>query len=359
MCFFIRFFIFADPPPDNRDYQSHVRQRRQAKLLPEKDATPSIILEKTYYDIDQHSPESLDWLTILLSQGIKYARTMAAEDDWLLQELTRLLNSDKMPSFVSEIKVVELNTGKNFPVFSNCKIVKKSGLEKTVPDNMNVGASASSPGSGLGTPLLRTARSQELPNPKIEEEVLEAQINVDLKDDITLGIDTNLLINFPRPNFCYLPINLAISIVKFVGVLKISLRPANENQGAEEDHDTSSSQSQAEKSCINISFAPDYQMDFKITSSIGSTSKLTNVPKIAQLVQHRLKKAFEERFVYPNEKQVFLPSVFPKKKVYLSESVATSPRLHPRTFSSVSQLASNTVLNMPSHRSYDDESAII
>ena len=42
-----------------------------------------------------------------------------------LAVLERLLNFDKLPGFVDKIKVVELNIGKNYPAFRNCKIVKR------------------------------------------------------------------------------------------------------------------------------------------------------------------------------------------------------------------------------------------
>lgn len=585
MWFFIRFFIFADPPPDKKDYQSHVRQQRQAKLLlPEVHASPSDILERTYYDVDTHAPESLDWLTVLIAQGVRHfrrarwdgssdaattsttangdvnnGRNESAIDDSedseagvpavgsdKLAVLERLLNFDKLPGFVDKIKVVELNIGKNYPAFRNCKIVKRksqsvaaaaeaaaavaamTGHPIGLGDEEAVAGSDYSDNEAeslLSTPrhslhrrrsshyrrhpprsaATRTLSTSSTSSPSAPD-ILEVQMDVELKDTITLGIETRLILNFPRPGFAFLPIKLVVSVVEFSGTLKVSLRnnknsvpepttddmteasssngmdnsshneanatsnspsdneaifddddtegdyvnhPSTAASGSGDPHDGGEPDHHAEEggasasgkagprnrlyddAYITLSFAPNYTLRFDIQSSIGSlaaSSRLLNVAKIAQLVEHRLKQIFEERFVYPNHRKFYLPSVLPRKNPsppegpgkqssqqqqqqqpsaasqqqqqqtssqqqqqsqqqqvphhgFIIDDHATSPRLHPRSFSSVSQLASNTALNMPpqappptlplrgsNHHNYhhnynqvvmDDESAII
>lgn len=451
MCFFIRFFIFADPPPDKRDYQSHVRKQRQAKLLPETDASPSTILEKTYYDVDEHSPESLDWLTVLVGQTIGHIRNHASQHDHLLNSLSSLLNGDKMPSFIGPITVSELDIGKDFPIFSNCRIVSvqpsEEELKSTTPHTPPQSPSLSANVSGLNSPRLQGRRSQDFNKHKSaqaeDEKFLEAQIDVDISDRITLGIDTRLLLNFPRKNFAFLPVNLSVSIISFSGTLKVSLRNPSKKNTSEHsfegpDYQASSGEnsgepnyresgqddnmkSDNERAYLTFSFLPTYQLEFEVKSLIGSKSKLQDVTKIAQLVESRLRKIFEERFVYPNEQKVHLPSLFPKKSLEVHQSVPPSsndvmgsdgvvgpgmnsnpsnsstgasrtsnggtplshqvmkefdhhllhhsqhiqPRLHPRSFSSVSQLASNTAINLPIRPQFDvsheslDSSAIL
>ena len=51
---------------------------------------------------------------------------------------------------------------------------------------------------------------------------LEAKIDVDLSDTLTLGIATKLLLNQPRP-LTVLPVSLTVSIVRFSGCLTVSL----------------------------------------------------------------------------------------------------------------------------------------
>lgn len=439
MCLFIRFFIFADPPPDKRDYQSHVREQRQAKLLPETDASASTILEKTYYDVNEHAPESLDWFTVLVAQAIGHFRDYASQGDHLFNSINSLLNGDKIPSFIGPITVSGLDIGQEFPVFSNCRIVSveypQEDEDRESPQTPPQSVYVSPNGSTFNTPRLR--RSHDFSKPKTRpseaENILEAQIDVNLMDQITLGIDTKLLINFPRPNFAFLPVNLSVSIVNFSGTLKLSLRnskkeetgdhaePADQPSSDNGDLDREDEKPPSKEGAyITFSFAPNYELQFEINSLIGSRSKLQDVTKIAQLVESRLRKIFEERFVYPNEQKVYLPSIFPKllnqnhqpppggangtvnlnadslpsngsapsASSSLGAASGATPlshqvlkdheyhllhrsqqtqqqRLHPRSFSSASQLASNTAINMPSRPQFDtsqessDSSAIL
>lgn len=448
MTMFIRFFIFADPPPDKRDYQSHVRRQRQAKLLPEPEATSSTILEKTYYDIDGHPPESLDWFTVLLAQAIDHLRDDARQHDKLLKQINDLLNSDKIPSFVDTINVTDFDIGQDYPIFSGCRILPSQPLAdeneldplQTPPQSPSISSNYST----FNTPR-RNQRNpmQNSRNYQPDEKILEAQIDVNISDNITLGIDTRLLINFPRPMFAFLPLHLSVSIVHFSGTLRISLRsPPKKSKRSEMDTETASmphnggptnsdgiandgnDETEADNSkpppddqaYLTFSFLPNYQLELQVESLIGSRSKLKNVSKVAKLVESRLRKVFDERCVFPNEQKVYLPSLWPKaipadlssshhavnstasnlpgvsnishgndgpsgstnggnlagngasNDVQLSGNglplslqaireldshygTLSSPRgpqrLHPRSYSSASQLASNSALNLP------------
>lgn len=428
MLIFIRFFIFAGPPQDKRDYQSHIRQQRQAKLLPDEKATATTILEKTYYDVNSHPPESLDWFTVLLAQAVAHLRDDAHQYGNLLHAISEALNSDKIPSYVGTIKVTELNIGNDFPIFNNCRVITRksnvnapkqatSQLDTTktantngvAADTVSAGAngdntmSKSEPGThkirgsqsnrsngsnNLDSQVVRRANSRKslggggksnnINTADIEDDdtLLELLLDVDLSDNITLGVDTELLINFPRPCFATLPVSLVVSVVHFSGTLKIALHQPEspDSQELEEDSETpikgpdnptSSTMSDDDEGTaqllnetgnihdhdINISEAdvgPSNQdpnsanveheeisskpsdtktkhrpyitvsfdqfptIEFEIKSSIGSNSKLRDVPKISQLVGTQLHKAVRSNLVYPNERKVFLPQVLPE-----------------------------------------------
>lgn len=49
---------------------------------------------------------------------------------------------------------------------------------------------------------------------------LQARMDVDLSDVITLGIETKLLLNYPKPLVAVLPVALAVSIVRFSGTVR-------------------------------------------------------------------------------------------------------------------------------------------
>jgi hypothetical protein len=41
------------------------------------------------------------------------------------------------------------------------------------------------------------------------------------KDQITLGIDTSVLVNWPKPGMASLPVSLSVSITEFSGTVRI------------------------------------------------------------------------------------------------------------------------------------------
>lgn len=232
MLVFIRFFIFAGLPQDKRDYQSHIRQQRQAKLLPDEAATSNTILEKTYYDVDSHSSESLNWFTVLVAQAIAYLREDARQDDNLLHKISKALNSDKIPSYIDKINVTELNIGNDYPVFRNCRVISKPKKEAEECNGDSDGQH--SEGSGLphrnndrtSHNFSKSKTSKDDSNNDLEDDemMLEVLLDVDLSDCIALGLNTNLMLNYPRALFAYLPVSLNVSVKKFSGTLQIALR---------------------------------------------------------------------------------------------------------------------------------------
>lgn len=65
---------------------------------------------------------------------------------------------------------------------------------------------------------------------------------------------------------------------------------------------------------MTFNFLDDYRLDFSIRSLVGSRSRLQDVPKIAQLVEARLHRWFDERAVEPRFQEIALPSMWPRKK---------------------------------------------
>jgi maintenance of morphology protein 1 len=239
--------------------------------------TIKTILSKTYYNVDAHQPESLDWFNVLIAQTIAQFRSDAQHDDAILGSLTKALNGTSRPDFLDEIKVTELSLGEDFPIFSNCRVipVDDDGL------SFNTGKGAE------GSQGAREGR-------------LQARMDVDLSDFITLALETKLLLNYPKPLSAILPVALAVSVVRFSGTLAISFIP--------------SSPPHPSPTTLAFCFLDDYRLDFSIRSLVGSRSRLQDVPKIAQLVEARLHSWFDERCVEPRFQQIALPSLWPRKK---------------------------------------------
>ncbi|ODQ66703.1 hypothetical protein NADFUDRAFT_7960, partial [Nadsonia fulvescens var. elongata DSM 6958] len=296
MVIFIRFFIFADSSPNSRDYSTHLRQNRRPKILPSSVATTEKILEKTYYNVDSHPSETLDWFSVLVAQAINQVREDVRTNENIIKSLNdAFISIGNMPKFLDKIEVTELNIGEDFPIFSNCRI---------------------SPSDDDPTRL-------------------EAQIDVDLRDNITLGIMTKLLMNYPKALFAVLPVALSVSVKRFSGTLTVSLRTRSvlkepnfspgstksnvnslNNSAPGSSSSNSSGSGTVNTTYLTFSFSSDYILEFSINSSIGSKSKtqLLDLPKIGQMVESRLHKWFIDRCVEPRYQQVPLPSFWPRKK---------------------------------------------
>lgn len=205
----------------------------------------------------------------------------------ILTSLTAALNNpEKKPSYVDAINITEISLGEEFPIFSNCRVV-------AVEDELG-------PGSGDGSRL-------------------QALMDVDLSDDnMTLGIETCLILNYPKPFSAILPVALVVSVVRFSGTLSVSFVPATPPESSEPTQPTSDTQSaggqESPRTNLAFSFLPDYRLDLSVRSLVGSRSRLQDVPKIAQLVEARVQAWFEERVVEPRVQVIGLPGLWPRKQ---------------------------------------------
>lgn len=316
---FIKFFIFGEsPPPPSRPSKrsKHTRAPSLHNAASSKSAVPQTlrnkasatnvlrpvpnnaadtasILRKTYYQIfnrshgkndhSTHQPESLDWFNVLLAQTIAQYRQTAFNlrdgtggTPTILTSLEAAINDpDKRPSYVDKIKITEISMGEEFPIFSNVRVI-------AVDED---GAAAT---GGR----------------------LQALMDVDLSDDnLTLAIETALILNYPKPFSAVLPVALAVSVVRFSGTLSISFVPATED-------DPSGTRKAAPTGKPNtnlaFSFLPDYRLELSVRSLIGSRTRLQDVPKIAQLVEARTQAWFEERVVEPRVQVVPMPGLWPR-----------------------------------------------
>ncbi|KAF4450586.1 maintenance-mitochondrial morphology protein 1 [Fusarium austroafricanum] len=303
---FIKFFIFGDPPSPDVTASLRATERRsrtlahkrsllslrtsgnrQDRSLSRKKSTvlrnpPALtigsILSKTYYNVDSHQPESLDWFNVLIGQTIAQFRSDAQHDDAILDSLTKALNGGSRPDFVDEIKVTELSLGEDFPILSNCRIIPVD------EDGVSLG-----PGKKFDRDTAARDGTR-----------LQARMDVDLSDMLTLAVETKLLLNYPKKLAAVLPVALAVSVTRFSGTLSISFIPSNPSQST--------------PTRMIFNFLDDYRLDFEIRSLLGSRSRLHNVPKIAQLVESRLHRWFDERAVEPRFQEIALPSLWPRKK---------------------------------------------
>jgi maintenance of morphology protein 1 len=265
------------------------------------DSTLTSILEKTYYDVKTHTPESLDWFNVLVAQIISQGRLEALNDGNIYESLNKALNSPQVLQYFDSIKITEINIGDDYPIFSNCRVKNNEGR-------------------------------------------LEAKIDVDVSDTITLGVETNLLINQPKFMSASLPIKLSISVVRFSACLTVSLiatdeddetdnengnqnsnmgknksdQSINNNQNNSNEHIKNEESTKSTKGghsiALMFSFSPDFRLEFEIKSLIGSRAKLENIPRISSILENVIRKWFIERCIEPRFQLIKLPSMWPRSK---------------------------------------------
>ena len=139
-----------------------------------------------------------------------------------------------------------------------------------------------------------------------------------------MGVETRLVLNYPKPFVAVLPVALAVSVVRFSGTLSLSFSPSSHPSPNPDANGTPTGPDKNEGHPLNptgsspttltFTFLDDYRLDLSVRSLIGSRSRLQDVPKIAQLVEDRIHRWFDDRCVEPRFQQIVLPSLWPRKK---------------------------------------------
>ncbi|KAF1933750.1 uncharacterized protein M421DRAFT_416099 [Didymella exigua CBS 183.55] len=286
------------PNPTTLPALRHEHSRSVVDKGDEGRGGPSIatILAKTYYNVKGHQPESLDWFNVLIAQTLAQLRADARHDGAVLRSLTDVLNAGSKPDWIGPIRVTEIALGDEFPIFSNCRVMPAE-------DGFCAGPGTAGDSDGR----------------------LQARMDVDLSDVITIGIETTLNLHWPKPFCAVLPVALAVSVVRFSGTLTASFIPSSSPPSTaapspSPSHARAHAPSPATASppphrptTLAFTFLDDYRLDLSVRSLVGSRSRLQDVPKIAQLIEARVHAWFDERAVEPRFQQISLPSLWPRK----------------------------------------------
>lgn len=113
-----------------------------------------------------------------------------------------------------------------------------------------------------------------------------AEVDVDYNDPIHIAVATNLVINFPKPRFAVLPVNLGVEILSFAGTVSRSTRLSIECGSIADAHgllyqitmhlQPASLMLPPEESRqhLHLSLLPDFHLNVKASSLLGSRAKL-------------------------------------------------------------------------------------
>ncbi|OCF45013.1 mitochondrial outer membrane protein [Kwoniella heveanensis CBS 569] len=266
---FVRYVVFSPSEAlDGEEWRARRAEKAKASYMVSLyPPPPSKLLGKTNYEMATHAAESTDWVNVLLAQMLQGYRNdllSANGEEGARQRIEKWLNpvGSKL-SWLDPIEVTSLSLGNAFPLLSNARI---------------------RPADGQGR--------------------IRAEIDVDYLDSISLSLSTAVLVNFPRPRFAVLPVSLGVELVSIGGTLSVQLHePVDERQH------------------VHASLLPDFHLNLKTTSLLGSRAKLQDIPKLEQLILSRLRSVIQDRFVHPNHISLALPRI-------LSPSVAPTPILN-------------------------------
>ncbi|TXT11048.1 hypothetical protein VHUM_01799 [Vanrija humicola] len=256
---FIRYVIFSPLEAQDTDGWRKRRDERSKKSLLSNTAVPpppaSLLLSKTGYEMATHPPESTDWVNVLLAQVLQGYRNdllSTSGEEGARQQFERWLNPPgRQQSWLDPIQVTGVSLGSSFPLLSNARI---------------------RPADGQGR--------------------VRAEIDVDYTDAVALSISTAVVINFPRPRFAVLPVSIGVELRTFAGTLSVVL------------HDP-----KGDRQHLHLCLLPDFHLNLKTTSLLGSKAKLQDIPKLEQLLVDRFRQAIQDRYVYPHHIALGLPRI--------------------------------------------------
>lgn len=123
------------------------------------------------------------------------------------------------------------------------------------------------------------------------------EIDIDYTDHISFGIDTRLLMNFPRLHFGSLALALSLRVEHFSGTLGVEVGMRRASPQAEQQEE------------LRVCVYPDFILDARVSSIFGSKNQLQDVPKIEEILITRMRMFIQERLVWPKFWSVPLPSL--------------------------------------------------
>ncbi|KAJ3100082.1 ERMES complex subunit mmm1 [Phlyctochytrium planicorne] len=143
-------------------------------------------------------------------------------------------------------------------------------------------------------PILKSARMRFAEH----SSNLRAEISFIFDDQITIGIDTQVLINWPKPLIASLPVSLALSVIKFSGTLALEFVTHPETA----------------ETYMAVSILEDFCLEFEVRSLLGHRTKVKDLPKLTALITSRLRSVFMDEIVWPSFKRIHIPTTFSSKR---------------------------------------------
>lgn len=302
----------------------------------------SKLISSVMRDESKRTPESLDWFNVLLAQIINKYRNDARDKGRLVTWLNSVLNGERKPDVLDDIKITEINIGEDFPIFSNCKIHRRDNQGNSTTNSSSGSinnpatshlasnsskTTCSNGNTSLGDKPFKDNLHQDSDPLKGYKDAGDfvAEMDVDLSDTITLGIETRLMLSQPRWFNTVMPVSLTVSIVRFSARMIVRISRASNLESNERNSQKDMSENFQEqkntKLVLCISFNPDFTLEVAVRSLLGARSRLQDMPRIGHIIEGLLLKWFTDHFVDPNHREIVLFR-------YNTEEVRTSESDH-------------------------------
>ncbi|ORX55402.1 hypothetical protein BCR36DRAFT_281718 [Piromyces finnis] len=209
------------------------------------------VLNKLEYDLYSHPSESCDWINVLIGILIESYRRDNTFKQNIVNKINNILSdTQEKYSFIAPIILTDFALGDEYPQINKAKI---------------------RPGEHNGM-------------------VTEFFINFD--DCLVLGVDTNLMINWPRPCIAALPVSLSISLLHFSGKIIIEyVSPLDSNN-----------------KYILFSIGDDYNLKLDVKTLLGHRTKIKDPEKLTNIIINIVNDLFRNKLVYPNYIRYDLPN---------------------------------------------------
>jgi len=186
-------------------------------------------------------PESTEWLNALLHQVTEVYRSKLRDD----------------------LQGVEGDEVLRRRVESFVNLMRPSGiLDQIEVHSVNLGVSA---------PRLSNARSRPVAGPDPLE---RNEFDVMYKDDVSISLSTAYLFNYPTIGFARLPVSVTILLSLFS--CRVVVIPPSHSSAVP---------------TLTLTMLPNFTLDLKTTSLMGSRAKLADVPKLHELIDNQLRRA--------------------------------------------------------------------
>ncbi|KAF8506936.1 maintenance of mitochondrial morphology protein 1 [Russula emetica] len=105
-----------------------------------------------------------------------------------------------------------------------------------------------------------------------------SEFEVTYKDNVSISLSTAYLFNYPMIGFARMPISVTISLSVFSCRAVITPPPLSSPVPA-----------------FTLTMLPNFTLDLKSTSLLGSRAKLADVPKLHELIDNQLRRALSRR----------------------------------------------------------------